>query len=93
VKPIDEKLLHEVFDRFDHVITIEDGVIQGGAGSAVLEWANDHGFRSDILRLGLPDEFIEHGTQRELHDMVGIGPDGIYERTLTYLRRRRTAVA
>jgi 1-deoxy-D-xylulose-5-phosphate synthase len=93
VKPIDEKLLHEVFDRFDHVITIEDGVIQGGAGSAVLEWANDRGFRSDILRLGLPDEFIEHGTQRELHDMVGIGPDGIYERTLTYLRRRRTAVA
>jgi 1-deoxy-D-xylulose-5-phosphate synthase len=93
VKPIDEKLLHEVFDRFDHVITIEDGVIQGGAGSAVLEWANDHGFRSDVLRLGLPDEFIEHGTQRELHDMVGIGPDGIYERTLTYLQRRRTAVA
>ncbi len=77
VKPLDDELLHEVFSRFDKVLTIEDGVIQGGAGSAVVEWMADHDYSATVRRLGLPDEILEHGTQRELHDLVGIGPKGI----------------
>lgn len=66
VKPIDEKLLHEVFSKFTKVITIEDGVIQGGFGSAVIEFMSDHDYSARVVRLGVPDEFIEHGTQEEL---------------------------
>jgi 1-deoxy-D-xylulose-5-phosphate synthase len=92
-KPLDDALLTEVFERFAHVVTLEDGVVQGGAGSAVIEWMADHGHRANVLRLGLPDEFIEHGSQRELHDLAGIGPDGILERTLAFLHTRSSAVA
>lgn len=79
VKPLDEALLTEVFGRFSRVVTVEDGVRDGGAGSAVLEWAADAGALGGtrVVRLGLPDRFVEHGTQRQLHDEVGIGPDGI----------------
>ena len=79
VKPIDAALLTETFGRFSTVITVEDGVRDGGAGSAVVEWASDAGLMDGtrVVRLGLPDAFIEHGTQRQLHDEVGIGPDGI----------------
>ncbi|PAP76639.1 1-deoxy-D-xylulose-5-phosphate synthase [Rubrivirga marina] len=79
VKPIDAALLTEVFGRHTHVITVEDGVRDGGAGSAVVEWASDAGALDGtrVVRLGLPDRFIEHGSQRQLHDEVGIGPDGI----------------
>ncbi len=85
VKPLDDTLLTEVFTRFDKVITLEDGVIQGGAGSAVIEWMVDHGYHATVKRLGLPDEVIEHGTQRELHDLMGIGPDGIVEQALALM--------
>ena len=79
VKPIDGALLREVFGRFRRVVVVEDGVREGGAGSAVLEWAADAGALGgvEVVRLGLPDRFVEHGTQRQLHDEVGIGPDGI----------------
>ncbi|MEL6615188.1 MAG: 1-deoxy-D-xylulose-5-phosphate synthase [Bacteroidota bacterium] len=95
VKPIDAELLGEVFDRFDHVITVEDGVVQGGAGSAVLEWAADADVigNTRVVRLGLPDHFIEHGTQRQLHDEVGIGPDGIAEAALALVGHMATAEA
>jgi 1-deoxy-D-xylulose-5-phosphate synthase len=86
-KPVDGAMLSDVFDRFDRVITLEDGVVEGGAGSAVLEWAMDNG-RLDgvqVVRLGLPDHFVEHGTQRELHDEVGIGPDGLVEAALALI--------
>lgn len=93
-KPLDEGLLKEVFERFDKVITVEEGAIQGGAGSAVLEWMADHGCSARVVRLGLPDEFVEHGTQRELHDLIGIGPDGIYRKALSLVQHGRlTAVA
>lgn len=79
VKPLDEALLTEVFGRHTRVITLEDGVRDGGAGSAVLEWAADaHMLASvEVVRLGLPDRYVEHGSQRQLHDEVGVGPDGI----------------
>jgi 1-deoxy-D-xylulose-5-phosphate synthase len=77
VKPLDENLLHEVFNRFDRVITVEDGCIQGGMGSAVLEFMADQGYAAKVKRLGIPDEFIEHGTQKELYDLCGYGKKDI----------------
>jgi 1-deoxy-D-xylulose-5-phosphate synthase len=67
VKPIDEMLLHEVFSKFDKVITVEDGCIIGGMGSAILEFMADHGYQAQVKRLGIPDEIIEHGSQDELY--------------------------
>lgn len=68
VKPIDELLLHEVFSKFTKVITVENGCIMGGMGSAVLEFMADHNYQAEVKRLGIPDKFIEHGTQAELYD-------------------------
>ncbi|MEO8068579.1 MAG: 1-deoxy-D-xylulose-5-phosphate synthase [Flavobacteriales bacterium] len=70
-KPIDEMLLHEVFGKFKQVITIEDGCIQGGMGSAVLEFMADHGYTAQVKRLGIPDRWIEHGSQKELYAECG----------------------
>ncbi|WP_448700797.1 1-deoxy-D-xylulose-5-phosphate synthase [Mucilaginibacter sp. AW1-3] len=66
VKPLDEELLHEVFAKFNKVITVEDGCIQGGMGSAVLEFMADHNYKAQVVRLGIPDEVVEHGEQPEL---------------------------
>ncbi|GGF48579.1 1-deoxy-D-xylulose-5-phosphate synthase [Echinicola rosea] len=77
VKPLDEELLHEVFGKFKKVVTIEDGCLMGGFGSAILEWMMDHDYQAQIKRLGIPDEVIEHGTQLELHKECGMDPDGI----------------
>ena len=77
VKPLDEKILHEVGKKFEKVITIEDGVIQGGFGSAVLEFFADNGYRVQTKRLGIPDTFIEHGTPDELYSMLGLDTEGI----------------
>lgn len=67
VKPLDEILLHEVFSKFKNVITLEDGCLQGGMGSAVLEFMGDHGYAAKVVRLGIPDRFVDHGTQKELY--------------------------
>jgi 1-deoxy-D-xylulose-5-phosphate synthase len=77
VKPIDEVMLHEVFGKFKHVITVEDGCIQGGMGSAILEFMGDNGYASRVKRLGIPDDIIEHGEQLELHRDCGFDPQGI----------------
>ena len=66
-KPIDETLLHEVFSKFDKIVTVEDGCLMGGMGSAVLEFMADHGYNAKVVRLGIPDKFIHHGTQQELY--------------------------
>jgi len=66
VKPLDENLLHEVFKKFNKVITVEDGCIEGGMGSAILEFMADNNYSAEVVRLGIPDEFIEHGDQPEL---------------------------
>lgn len=79
VKPLDARMLHEVFTRFDRVVTVEDGCLQGGFGSAILEFMVDHGYTSKVKRLGVPDRFIEHGTQKELYDECGYGKTAIYE--------------
>jgi 1-deoxy-D-xylulose-5-phosphate synthase len=67
VKPLDELLLHEVFSKFDKVITVEDGCLMGGIGSAILEFMADHSYTAKIVRLGIPDKFVHHGTQKELY--------------------------
>ena len=82
LKPLDERLLHEVGSRFSRIVTIEDGVRNGGMGSAVLEWMSDHGYQPKITRLGLPDYFVEHGTVAELRQIVGLDRDSI-RRVLT----------
>ncbi len=64
-------LLHEVFGKFKHVITIEDGCIHGGMGSAVLEFMADHGYSAQVKRLGIPDRWVEHGSQKELYAECG----------------------
>ena len=77
VKPLDENLLKEVAAKFKHIITVEDGVREGGFGSAVIEWMEDNGQHLDIVRLGLPDHFVEHGTVAQLQSIVGIDAEGI----------------
>lgn len=77
LKPIDEEILHEVGRKFKHVITLENGTIKGGLGSAVLEFMADHGYHPDIHRMGIPDEFIEHGSVPELCRQCGIDAESI----------------
>ena len=80
LKPLDKEMLHEVGKKFTQVITIEDGVIKGGMGSAVLEFMADNGYTPRIERMGIPDEFIEHGTPKELYKLCGIDEEAIYNR-------------
>ena len=75
--PLDEDVLHDVLKRFDKVITVEDGVIRGGFGSAVLEFAADHGYKIEIRRMGIPDYFVEQGTQQELWHECRYDAEGI----------------
>lgn len=77
VKPIDEQLLHQVFSKFTKVITVEDGCIMGGMGSAVLEFMADHNYNAQVKRLGIPDKFIEHGEQKELYVECNFDVDSI----------------
>ena len=77
VKPLDEPLLHEVFAKFDKIITVEDGSIQGGFGSAILEFMNEHGYKADVKIMGIPDRLVEHGTPKQLYDEIGIDANGI----------------
>ncbi len=77
VKPLDEKMLHEIFTKFKKVITIEDGTIVGGFGSAVLEWMSENDFAAQVKRLGIPDHFIEHGTPKELQQECGFYVDDV----------------
>ena len=76
-KPLDEALLQEVGERFQRIVTIEDGARAGGIGSAVLEWMSDHHFTPAITRLGLPDHFVEHGSVPQLKALTGLDDDSI----------------
>lgn len=88
-KPLDEKLLHEVFTKYSKIITIEDGCIQGGIGSAVLEFMADNNYSAQLKRLGIPDLIIEHGEQLELHKECGFDPEGIEQSVLMMLERAK----
>lgn len=87
VKPLDEEMLTEIFQQYETVITVEDGIISGGAGEAVLAFANQHQFTSKIINLGIPDEFIEQGTTAELRDLAGISAERILEKIYLFLSK------
>jgi 1-deoxy-D-xylulose-5-phosphate synthase len=77
LKPLDQKLLHEVFGRYSHIITVEDGTINGGFGSAILEFMADHDYHAKVTRLGIPDRYISHGKPDELFAECGFDVNGI----------------
>jgi len=85
-KPLDETLLHEVFSRFDKIITVEDGTVVGGFGSAVLEFMNTNHYKAEIKILGIPDRLVEHGTPKELHRECGYDAQGIKEAVLEMMK-------
>ena len=90
VKPLDESLLHEVFTKYNKVITVEDGCIEGGMGSAILEFMADNNYNAEVVRLGIPDQFIEHGEQPELWAECGYDANGIAEQVRKMGIKRNT---
>ncbi len=85
LKPIDENLLHEIFENYQHIITVEDGTIIGGLGSAVLEFMADNNYQAKVKRLGIPDKFIEQGSIEELHKECGFDKAGIEKTVRRFL--------
>ena len=77
IKPLDEKILHEIGKKFKKIVTIEEGVLNGGFGSSILEFMSDNNYQCEIKRLGIDDTFVEHGTPEELHHLVGLDAEGI----------------
>jgi 1-deoxy-D-xylulose-5-phosphate synthase len=87
VKPLDESMLAEIFEKFNFVLTVEDGVIKGGFGSAVLEFMAEKGYSAHVKVLGVPDRFIEHGTPDQLYKICGIDEDGIIAAVMKMMGR------
>lgn len=95
VKPLDEELLHDIFRNFKKVVTVEDGCLTGGFGSAILEFMAENGYAAQVTRLGIPDRIVEHGTQEQLHAECNFDPAGIAEavRTLVGVKKIATDYA
>lgn len=91
-KPLDHELLHQVFKKFKYIITVEDGCRQGGVGSAILEFMADNNYNSTVVRLGIPDQVIEHGEQPELWKECGFDADGIIKKVKEFALSRTTRV-
>jgi len=87
VKPLDEEALHHIFRTYKYVVTIEDGVLQGGFGSAVLEFMADHQYSSVFKRIGIPDKFVDHGTTDELYRELGLDQQGIYQTLKSFIQK------
>ena len=77
LKPLDNTLLHKIFGTYTQIITVEDGAVKGGLGSAVLEFASEHNYQKNIITLGIPDQFIEHGTIKELQHNINLSSEAI----------------
>ncbi|ULQ55028.1 1-deoxy-D-xylulose-5-phosphate synthase [Flavihumibacter rivuli] len=92
VKPLDETMLHEVFSRYDKVITVEDGTVVGGFGSAILEFMAQNGYQAQVKMLGIPDRIVEHGTLKELHRECGYDTQGIVD-TIKELMKEKVSVS
>ncbi len=82
LKPLDEEILHEVGKKYKTIVTAEDGMIAGGFGSAVLEWMSDHGYTPRVIRLGVNDQYVEHGSTKELYHMLKLDKEGLCESLL-----------
>jgi 1-deoxy-D-xylulose-5-phosphate synthase len=91
VKPIDEELLHEVFSNYSKIVTVEDGTVVGGVGSAVLEFMNKHNYKAEIKILGIPDRLVEHGTLKELHRECAYDAQGIVEALKSLMKETLTS--
>ena len=87
LKPLDEDILDEVGKKFNRVIVVENGVRQGGLGSAVLEWMADHGYTPRVVRLGVNDQFVEHGSTKELYQLLKLDKEGLCESLLQVLEK------
>ncbi|MCQ2252497.1 MAG: 1-deoxy-D-xylulose-5-phosphate synthase [Bacteroidales bacterium] len=86
IKPLDTDLMDQILNKFSKIITVEDNALQGGFGSAVLEYCSDHGYSPRVVRLGIPDKFIEHGTPADLYKLCGIDSDSIATRVLEMMK-------
>ena len=84
LKPLDESMLHEIGKRFKQVVTVEDGVLKGGMGSAILEFMADNEYNPQIKRIGLPDQFVQHGSVKELYHICGMDEEGIYKILISF---------
>ncbi len=88
VKPLDEEMLHEVFSKYSKIITVEDGTVVGGFGSAILEFMNQYQYKADVRILGIPDRLVEHGTPKELHRECGYDTEGIKAAIMEMMKER-----
>ena len=84
LKPLDEEILDEIGRNYNLVVTVEDGVLKGGMGSAVLEFMADHGYRPIVRRIGIPDSFVQHGTPKELYQICGMDATSIEQVLLSF---------
>jgi 1-deoxy-D-xylulose-5-phosphate synthase len=91
IKPLDSNRLDEIAAKHDRIVTLEENNLPGGFGSAVIEYFNDKNFKNDILRLGIPDKFIDHGTQKQLHKQIEIDPEGIADRITSFYKNAKSA--
>ncbi|MEJ5261698.1 MAG: 1-deoxy-D-xylulose-5-phosphate synthase [Ignavibacterium sp.] len=89
-KPLDTELLDDISSRFKKIVTLEENSIIGGFGSAVLEYFSEKNYKNDILRIGLPDKFVDHGTQEELHKLLGIDPEGIVNQVINFIEIKKS---
>ena len=83
-KPLDTECLDDIANRHTKIVTLEENNLPGGFGSGVVEYFVDKNYKNDILRIGLPDNFADHGTQQELHQQLGIDPDGIISKVKVF---------
>lgn len=89
-KPLDEEMLHEVFSKFEKVITVEDGTVKGGFGSAVLEFMAEHKYNAEVKIMGIPDRLVEHGTLRQLYEEISIDANGIIKTVRSMMEHKIT---
>lgn len=87
LKPLDEEMLHEIGQQFQTIVTAEDGILAGGMGSAVLEWMSDHNYHPQIIRLGVNDQFVEHGSTKELYHLLNLDKEGLCKSLLQALEK------
>ena len=88
IKPMDTEMLDEIASRHNKIVTLEESTLVGGFGSGVLEYFVEKNYKNDVLRIGLPDKFVDHGTQKELHSLLEIDPEGIAKKVKSFTGKK-----
>lgn len=88
IKPLDTKILNDIAARHNKIVTLEESTLTGGFGSGVLEYFTEKNYKNDVLRIGLPDRFVDHGTQKELHHLLEMDPEGIVKRVKSFTGKK-----